>query len=168
MGRPPLEIDSKQVFTLASINCTMEEIGLVVGCSVDTLERRFADVIKEGRAHGRSSLRRHMWEAVQKGNITMMIFLSKNLLGYADRTIQQTSDENEQSKLIINFGGKVGSSNPNKVDSGESLPPLNQEPPQGFGDLAQSLPVQAVVPVSSGGTQPIDSGAGPGIPGEKG
>ena len=99
MGRPPLEIDSKQVFTLASINCTMEEIGLVVGCSVDTLERRFADVIKEGRANGRSSLRRYMWEAVQKGNITMMIFMSKNLLGYADRTVSETSTQNEQSKI---------------------------------------------------------------------
>ena len=103
----PLEIDAEQVRKLAAINCTMIEIASVVGCSVDTLERRFADVIKEGRAHGRSSLRRHMWEAVQKGNITMMIWLSKNILGYGDRVINETQSENEETKrLIINMDGK--------------------------------------------------------------
>jgi len=106
VGRPLLEIDEKQVKTLASINCTMIEIAAVVGCSVDTLENRFSDVIKEGRAQGRSSLRRHMWEAVQKGNITMMIWLSKNLLGYGERVINETSTENEASKLVIDFGEK--------------------------------------------------------------
>lgn len=114
MARPPLDINPEQVKKLATINCTMEEIALVVGCSVDTLERRFADVIKEGRAHGRSSLRRYMWEAVQKGNITMMIFMSKNLLGYADRTVSETSTENEQSKLVIDFGGNSDSKNNDK------------------------------------------------------
>ncbi len=104
MGRPPLDIDAEQVRKLAAINCTMIEIASVVGCSVSTLEDRFSDVIKEGRATGRSSLRRHMWEAVQKGNITMMIWLSKNMLGYGERVINETSTENEQSKLVIDFG----------------------------------------------------------------
>lgn len=104
MGRPPLDIDAEQVGKLAAINCTMIEIASVVGCSVDTLERRFADVIKEGRAKGRSSLRRYMWDAVQKGNITMMIWLSKNMLGYGDRVINETNQENEASKLVIQMG----------------------------------------------------------------
>ena len=154
MGRPPLEIDSKQVFTLASINCTMEEIGLVVGCSVDTLERRFADVIKEGRAKGRSSLRRYMWEAVQKGNITMMIFMSKNLLGYADRTVSETSTQNEQSKLIINFGGKVDSSNSSPVDSGVSVSQSNPNQPESACSAPESVPLQDVVQDNSGGSEP--------------
>jgi hypothetical protein len=104
VGRPLLDIDEQQVRALAAINCTMVEIASVVGCSVDTLEKRFADIIKEGRATGRSSLRRYMWEAVQKGNITMMIWLSKNMLGYGERVINETSTENEQSKLVIDFG----------------------------------------------------------------
>ena len=104
MARPPLDIDPDQVGKLAAINCTMIEIASVVGCSVDTLERRFADTIKEGRAKGRSSLRRYMWDAVQKGNITMMIWLSKNMLGYGDRVINETNQENEASKLVIQMG----------------------------------------------------------------
>lgn len=105
MARPPIDIDADQVGKLAAINCTMIEIASVVGCSVDTLERRFADIIKEGRAKGRSSLRRYMWEAVQKGNITMMIWLSKNMLGYGDRVINETNTENQASRLIIDMSG---------------------------------------------------------------
>ena len=104
MGRPLLDIDPEQVKKLASINCTMVEIAHVIGCSVDTLENRFSEVIKEGRAHGRMSLRRHMWEAVQNKNVTMMIFMAKNLLGYGDRVITEDKEKNEQSKLIINMG----------------------------------------------------------------
>lgn len=81
MARPEIQIDEKLVEKLASIHCTMNEIAAAVGCSVDTLERRFADTIKKGRDKGKSSLRRHMWEAAQKGNTAMLIWLSKQTLG---------------------------------------------------------------------------------------
>lgn len=84
MGRPQIEIDEKLVEKLASIHCTMEEIASIVGCSVDTLERRFAELIKTAKDKGRSSLRRHQWEAAQKGNTTMLIWLGKQLLGQKD------------------------------------------------------------------------------------
>lgn len=86
MGRPPIPIDDEQVEALAGINCTMEEIATVLGCSVDTISRRFAEAVKRGREQGRSSLRRYMWEKVKEGNVVMMIWLSKQILGYRDRT----------------------------------------------------------------------------------
>ncbi len=85
MGRPLKKIDREQVLELARINCTMDEMAAVLKCSKDTLERRFAATIKEGREEGKSSLKRLMWEAAKQGNITMMIFLSKQLLGYSDK-----------------------------------------------------------------------------------
>jgi hypothetical protein len=43
------------------------------------------DVIEQGRNEGRMSLRRAMWhKAMNEGNPTMMIWLSKNLLGFSD------------------------------------------------------------------------------------
>ena len=48
MARPQKVIDEETVKKLAALNCSMEEIGHIVGCSIDTLERRFAAVIKEG------------------------------------------------------------------------------------------------------------------------
>lgn len=106
MARPRKNIDPDQVRRLAMINCTNAEIASVVGCSTDTIERRFAAVIKEGREQGRSSLKRMMWEAAQKGNISMMIFLSKQMLGYSDKLTQQVTSDGEQEKLVINFNNE--------------------------------------------------------------
>lgn len=85
IGRPEIEIDENIVIGLARIQCTLDEIGSVVGCSRDTLERRFAAVIREAKEYGKSSLRRHMWKSVERGNVVMMIWLSKQLLGMKDR-----------------------------------------------------------------------------------
>jgi len=85
----------------------MIEIASVVKCSVDTLERRFAGTIKEGRAEGRASLRREMWKAVQRGNISMMIFMSKNMLGYVDKPLVEDDDDNV---LYVEFNSKIGDS----------------------------------------------------------
>jgi hypothetical protein len=85
MARPKKNIDESVVYKLAKIHCTMEEIGSVVGCSVDTLERRFADIIKKGREYGKSSLRRMQYHKAVMGNNTMLIWLGKQLLGQADK-----------------------------------------------------------------------------------
>jgi hypothetical protein len=81
MARPKKLIDPEQVATLARIDCTMIEIAAVVKCSVDTLERRFADVIKAAREEGNSSLRRRQHELAMDGNPTMLIWLGKQRLG---------------------------------------------------------------------------------------
>lgn len=59
----------------------MEEIARIVKCSVDTLERRFADVIKNGQSEGKSSLRREQYQQAMKGNTALLIWLGKIYLG---------------------------------------------------------------------------------------
>ena len=103
MARPLLEIDESLVEKLASIHCTMEEIGSVVGCSVDTLERRFADIIKRGKDKGKSSLRRVMWQKAQDGNATMMIWLSKQHLGMSDKIETKEENKAEGPSLVVNL-----------------------------------------------------------------
>lgn len=56
-GRPPKKLDEQRILSLASNMCTMEEIGADQGCSVDTLERNFAEVIERGRELAKLSLR---------------------------------------------------------------------------------------------------------------
>lgn len=63
----------------------MVEIAAVMRCSVDTLENRFSDIIKEAKEEGKTSLRRYMWKAVEGGSVTMMIWLSKQLLDMKDK-----------------------------------------------------------------------------------
>jgi len=84
-GRPKLEIDGDLVEKLAGIGCPNKEIAAIVGCSVDTLDRHFADVIAKGRENGKTRLRKKQIEVALAGNVTMLIFLGKNMLGQADK-----------------------------------------------------------------------------------
>ena len=84
-GRPLKKIDPQQVERLASILCTLDEMALVLDCSVGLLERRFRKVIEKGRADGKRSLRRLQWEAAEKGDRTMLIWLGKQWLAQTDR-----------------------------------------------------------------------------------
>ena len=84
MARPQKQIDEKQVEQLAAINCSLAEMAAVLDCSVDTLDRRFAEVIKKGRAAGRMSLKRKQYEVGMKGNVSMLIWLGKQTLGQRD------------------------------------------------------------------------------------
>ena len=84
MARPKLQLDEGLIERMAMIHCNNTEIASAVGCSVDTLDRNYAELIAKGREKGKTTLRRMQFEAAQKGNITMMIWLGKQLLGQRD------------------------------------------------------------------------------------
>jgi len=90
IGRPKKELDKDVIAKLSQIGCTQEEIGSCVGISARTLQRRYADLVKENKNIGKASLRKRMWASALKGNPNMMIWLSKNHLGMKDRTVQET------------------------------------------------------------------------------
>jgi hypothetical protein len=95
MARPFKEVDAALVLELASIHCTVEEIARVCKCSKDTLERRFMDEIEDGRANGRESLRRLQWTSARGGNVTMQIWLGKQLLGQRDFKLELSAYTDE-------------------------------------------------------------------------
>lgn len=92
MARPRKQIDAAMVEELARIHCTYEEIASVVGCSTDTLKRRFAERIEKGREHGKSSLRRWQFKKAQDGNPAMLIWLGKQHLGQKDGQVIETRE----------------------------------------------------------------------------
>ena len=85
-GRPKKVIDPELVRKLAGIQCTNEEIAAICDCSADTIERRFAGVIKRGKEEGKTSLRRHLWKMVEGGHAGVAIWLSKQHLGMSEKT----------------------------------------------------------------------------------
>lgn len=103
MGRKPIEVDPKLVHDLAAIGCKTVEISTILNVSVDTLDRRFAEEMDKGRANLRTSLRRWQLEAAKKGNVTMLIWLGKQLLGQTDKTEQILLGEgqNKGIQLVI-------------------------------------------------------------------
>ena len=86
MARPVKEIDSEQVEKLASLYCTLEEIGNFFGVNKSTISRRFATDIAKGRSRGRISIRRAQFEAaVNNKNSALLIWLGKQILGQTEK-----------------------------------------------------------------------------------
>ena len=104
MGRKKVKIDYDTVKNLAKICCTQEEIASVMGCSVKTLQRRrqFNKAYQDGLNDARASLRRLQWRSAANGNITMQIFLGKNLLGQRDKFPEDERAEDKENVTIIN------------------------------------------------------------------
>jgi len=100
VGRPKIEIDEKILESLAGILCTNEEIASFFNCSSDTLTRNFAESLKKGRDKGRISIRRLQWDKAQDGNVTMLIWLGKQMLGQKDR--METSEEQQPLPWSVN------------------------------------------------------------------
>jgi hypothetical protein len=91
-GRPPKEIDVDQVFKLAQTMLPIESVAMLVGCSKDTLYERFPDVLQKAREGRRQSLCMVMWEkALIEKDTKMMIWLSKQHLGYKDAQPEEAS-----------------------------------------------------------------------------
>lgn len=70
---------------LASFGLTTPEIAAVLECSSDTLERNYSEQMANGKAKARASVRRKQFELAMKGNVTMLIWLGKNMLGQTDK-----------------------------------------------------------------------------------
>jgi hypothetical protein len=102
MARPRIEINWDDVDKLCGLQCTEEEVAQFLGVSVDTLARAckreyrmsFAEYFSQKRGLGRVSLRRAQWQAAQKGNPTMLIWLGKQYLEQKDKASHEHSGPN--------------------------------------------------------------------------
>jgi hypothetical protein len=96
------DIDADQVRKLAALGCTHEEIADVVGCSHDTISRRFKDEVEIGRRQGNASLRRKQFDLAMSGNVTMLIWLGKQRLGQAEKSQIETIGK---ESITVQIGG---------------------------------------------------------------
>lgn len=83
-GRPLKEITEEQVHRLALIHCTIPEIAAVLDCAESTIKDRFSAVLHKGHRDGQMSMKRKMHEVAMAGDVKMLIWLSKQRLGYKD------------------------------------------------------------------------------------
>ena len=85
-GRPKkYNLDTKQVEQLAGFGCTDTEIASFFDISRTTLERNYEHYMTKGRESGKIRLRQYQWASAKKGNVAMLIWLGKQLLGQSDK-----------------------------------------------------------------------------------
>lgn len=85
----------EQLKALAAMHCTVPEMAAFLGISRQTLERNYTEVMDAGREVGKVSLRRAQYRAALNGNVTMMIWLGKQMLGQAEKIAQEISGPNQ-------------------------------------------------------------------------
>ncbi len=93
LGNLRIEIDFGILERLCVIQCTLAEVAAFFAVSEDTIERRvkeeygvkFADYYATKKGAGKAALRRKMFDLAEEGNVTLLIWLSKNYLGMSDK-----------------------------------------------------------------------------------
>ena len=86
MARPKkYDIDTKQLEQLASFGCTNREIASFFGCSEDLIKKSYSSFLTKGKDAGKIRLRKLQWNAAEKGNVPMLIWLGKQLLDQTDK-----------------------------------------------------------------------------------
>lgn len=115
MARPKKIIDAgRAIQKLAAIGCTNVEIADALGYS-PTHVARYVDELTKGRAEKRIRLRRLQWQAAERLNPTMLIWLGKAYLDQVERPNVEPSVDFERlaaiGELMRSHGGagRVGS-----------------------------------------------------------
>jgi hypothetical protein len=99
-------LDYELAHKLARMSCTNEEISACLNVSAsyfyDLLKRdpELSDMIQKGRAEGRASLRRVQWQKALEGNVTMLIWLGKQLLGQHDMSRTEVTGKDGEAIQI--------------------------------------------------------------------
>ena len=87
MGRPAKDISPAMVIEMAANDYTVDEIAAHIPCAPSVLYDRFSEELNEGWKRGQASLKRKMHTKALDGNgdSNMLIWLSKQRLGYRDK-----------------------------------------------------------------------------------
>ena len=87
MGRPKkYNLDTDQIEKLAAFGCTNTEIASFFGCGESLIRKSYSEFLTKGRDKGKMRLRQLQWKAAESGNVTMLIFLGKQILGQTYKT----------------------------------------------------------------------------------
>lgn len=114
-GRPTKILDEEQIYELAKLSCTYEEIAAVMKVDADTIAKNYSDLIKRGREDGHASLRRRQYEVAMSGNTGMLIWLGKVVLGQKE-TVSITTQEPEVRRLLKLWDTKIEPIKEEKVE----------------------------------------------------
>jgi len=88
VGRDKTVIDPNEIYKLAQLGCTIEEMSDWFGVPRETIKYNFSDFIAKGRSETKQALRRAQIALALKGNATMLIWLGKNMLGQSENPLE--------------------------------------------------------------------------------
>ena len=101
MARPKkYDIEPEQVEKLAGYGCTNIEIASFFGCDESLIRKSYSEYLTKGRDKGKIRLRQLQWNSASAGNVAMLIWLGKQLLGQTDKAEIEWEHNIEEVKFI--------------------------------------------------------------------
>lgn len=93
MGRPKKEINWQALDAVLQFGATLEDAAEIVGVHTDTLARKikkehdctFTEYRDKKMSKIRYNLRKKQYDVAMAGNVSMLIWLGKNMLGQTDK-----------------------------------------------------------------------------------
>lgn len=118
MSKRKIKIDMEQFMETVGIGATNAELAVIFDCSTDYLEKHFAKEMAQGRETMRKRLRKKQLEVALDGNVTMLIWLGKNMLKQTDAPpVEIKADQNSnvgQQMLVEELAKLLNKTESNK------------------------------------------------------
>jgi len=93
VGRDKKPVRVEDVFRLAAMGCKDTEIADWHGIDTNTLRYNFSVELVKGRESLKQSLRKKQIDVALQGNVTMLIWLGKNILGQSDTSVDAEANQ---------------------------------------------------------------------------
>ena len=93
MARPRIKIDVEQLEKCAEKQWSVAEIAAFFRVSHDTIERRYALIIKEARARGTAKLRDLLWQRAINGSDRILENIADRFIGPRPQRMEITREQ---------------------------------------------------------------------------
>jgi hypothetical protein len=133
---PP--VSEERVETLARIGLSDEEIARLSGLKDEDLSPERAGKAAMARIHGRAALRGKQWDLAMKGDVRMLLWLGKQMLGQSEKG--PPIEEGGGVTFTLNIAGKKRAGETPATRMGETpMPPPNMgETPMTHDKMGQA------------------------------
>lgn len=102
-GRPRIpfgEDEHEQVRLLARVGTKQEIIATIMGCSVDTLQRRFAEELADGKESAHAMVAASLFTKAMAGDTGAIIWYEKTRCGFKD-----TAKVEHEGGIVVTING---------------------------------------------------------------
>lgn len=102
----PIRTDERGIMRMGEVGLSMRAIAYIVGCDESTIRKKYSEKIEKGKAKTGFHIAEKMIDLALEGDRTMLIWVSKNLLGWADTPQMPSNQVLTVLKQTINTNAK--------------------------------------------------------------
>lgn len=131
-------VDPELVRRLAAIGCDDEEIAEALDSKAQRIRELYGSYLRQGRAQGRTALRRKQWQMAMRGNTQMLVHLGKNVLGQSDNVnvnhsgvieVEEVDPREKLAALMAKAAARLNGLNPSNEIMAPAVPRLVESGP---------------------------------------